>query len=390
MNHKDHKMCPLLWKHICINTDGGMSPCCEISQFQEADLEQDLQSLYNTEKFQTMRSAMLHNQTNSYCEKICYSTEKQGIKSKRLVEIEKYEKYLPSVFSGNENKKVDLSEVVDVDIKPSNYCNSRCVMCNNSRSSQYANESKLHNAYKGPVLVGGWYENYRKQLEQLYPNLYSLKINGGETTVMPEFPLVLESLKDNDKLRLSLNINNTIDVTKYVDIFSTLKRVDIDCSVEGYGSNNEYIRYPANWKTIHENLQKINDIAGKNKNINASFCMTVMSLNYVSWPNDFYQLVTEFDNFDKKPFVYFITQPESLLIQGLPQEMLDKGYQNVLELKSKFPSIDDDIVTMYKQYSEKGQDEIITKKLIKYTKYIDKARKINIREYIPEFENALS
>jgi ethanolamine utilization protein EutQ (cupin superfamily) len=390
MNHKNHKICPLLWKHLCINTDGGLSPCCEISQFQTVDLEKDLQSLYNTKEFQTMRSAMLSNQSNSYCEKICYSKEKQGIKSKRLAEIEKYEKHLPSVFSDSKQTEVSLSEIVDIDIKPSNYCNSRCVMCNNNRSSQYANESKLHNAYKGPVLVGGWYESYRKQLEQLYPDLYSLKINGGETTVMPEFPLVLESIKGNNELRLSLNINNTIDITKYIDIFSTLKRVDIDCSIEGYGSNNEYIRYPANWATVYNNLKKINKLVANYKNINASFCMTIMSLNYVSWPNDFYQLTTEFDNFEKKPFVYFITQPESLLIQGLPQQMLDKGYQNVLDLKAKLLELDNDIVETYKHYAEKGQDNLVTKKLISYTTYIDNARNINIKNYIPEIENALS
>ena len=229
MNHKNHKICPLLWKHLCINTDGGLSPCCEISQFQTVDLEKDLQSLYNTKEFQTMRSAMLSNQSTPYCEKICYSKEKQGIKSKRLAEIEKYEKHLPSVIADSTQTEVSLSEIVDIDIKPSNYCNSRCVMCNSNRSSQYANESKLHNAYKGPVLVGGWYASYKDQLEELYPTLYSLKINGGETTVMPEFSQVLESIKGNDELRLSLNINNTIDITKYIDIFSSLKRVGDIC-----------------------------------------------------------------------------------------------------------------------------------------------------------------
>lgn len=390
MNHKNHKICPLLWKHLCINTDGGLSPCCEISKFQKVNLKKDLQSLYNTDNFQKIRNAMLSNQSNPYCEKICYSKEKQGIKSKRLVEIEKYEKHFPFVFSNTKSAQVSLSEIKDIDIKPSNYCNSRCVMCNNNRSSQYANESKLHNEYKGPVLVGGWYNSYRKQLEELYPNLYSLKINGGETTVMPEFPLVLNSIKSNNNLKLSLNINNTIDITKYIDVFSTLKRVDIDCSVEGYGKNNEYIRYPANWKTVYENLKKINELVGKYRNINASFCMTILSLNYVSWPNDFYQLIKEFSNFEKKTFVYFITQPESLLIQGLPQQMLDKGYQNILSLKSKFPELDDDIVKTYKQYAKNGQDVLVTKKLVNYIKYIDSARNIDIKKYIPEIENALS
>jgi hypothetical protein len=115
-----------------------------------------------------------------------------------------------------------------------------------------------------------------------------------------------------------------------------------------------------------------------------------MSLNYFSWPNHFYQLITEFDNFDKDPFVYFITQPESLLIQGLPQNMLDQGYQNILNLKSKFPTLNNNIVNTYKQYAERGQDKLIKSKLIDYIAYIDKARNINIKNYIPEIENALS
>lgn len=391
MNHRSHKMCPLLWKHLCINTDGGMSPCCEISHFDKPmESSESLSTSYNSENFKKIRRSMLANQSNLHCENICYSKEQMGFESKRLQEIKNYEKQYGVAFNGNETEIGNVKDIDYFDIKPSNYCNSKCVMCNNNRSSQFALESKKHKGYKGPVLIGNWYNDNKHKLDQLYSKITKLKINGGETTVMPEFPIILESVRNNKNLKLQLNINNTIDITKYIDIFSSLKKVTIDCSVEGYGSNNEYIRYPANWSTVYNNLKKINDLVANYKNINASFCMTIMSLNYVSWPNDFYQLITEFDNFEKKPFVYFITQPESLLIQGLPQQMLDKGYQNVLDLKAKLPELDNDIVETYKQYAENGQDSLITKKLISYTTYIDTARNIDIKNYIPEIENALS
>ena len=391
MTSTNSLMCPLLWQHMCINTDGSLAPCCEITKFDEPlNPKQSLSVAYNSSNFKNIRRSMLENKTNPHCDKVCYSEERKGNTSKRLYEIKRYEKKFGVAFSGYETEEGSLKDINYLDFKPSNYCNSKCVMCNNNRSSKYATESKKHKGYTGPILVGGWYYDNQHKIEPLYDNVWRFKLNGGETTVMPEFEPIIRSVsevKHNDT-NLILNINNTVDITQYDEYLSKVKNISLVSSIEGWHTVNEYIRFPGDWQTIYRNIKTFDAWAQNKHNVDCSFGMTVMSLNYLDFPLTVQKLEQEFPNWSFD--VYILNQPKQLLVPGLTNEQLQLGLER---MEKVYPTLKQSTqnklahsLKYYRDVVKTGTNEKTRQRLKDYVQYIDNARNINIKNYIPELQ----
>lgn len=389
--HKDHKRCPLLWKHICVNTNGSLSPCCEITKFDSPmEVQESLSEAYNKPQFKRLRQQMLDGESNEHCERICYKRERQGFTSKRLSEIAKYEKKFGTAFTGKETTHGDIDEVNYLDVKPSNFCNSKCVMCNNNRSSQFALESKKHRDYKGPIVIGGWYPDNSYKFQDIYKRVWRYKINGGETSVMPELEQILKEVAEGESpnSQLVLNINNTFDITKFDNYLQRVNRVSIGHSIEGWGTVNDYIRYPAQWNSILPNLKKFHAYAQENKSVDSSLIMCIMSLNYLDFPNALLKMHKEFPSFDFH--VEPLHQPRQLRVNGLTRSQLELGLFRLnmvlRELPEHITSKLENIKRFYQQSAEQGTNQETRTKLIEYCSHMDHVRGINIQNYIPELQ----
>jgi len=390
MDHTQHKMCPLLWKHLCVNTDASLTPCCEIAsgtaRTKPLDPNKTLQEEYNSSEFKHVRQQMLSGETNLGCDKVCYSRERNGYKSKRLNEIEKFEVKYGYAFTGKETVDANIDDIVYLDIKPSNYCNSKCVMCNNNRSSQIALESKKYRNFKGPAIRGGWYNDNKHKLEPIYKRVWRFKVNGGETSTMPELETILKSLSvaGSPDTHLILNINNTVDITKFDHYLKTLNMISVVCSIEDWGKPNSYIRYPADWDTVYKNLQTIHQYSLDNTNVNMQFGILVLSLNFLSFPRLIEKLHQEFPNGDY--FIYHINQPEPLLVSGRTNKELKRGLKNLNNVMTRLPdSINKklhDTLKFYKKSVKIGTNSDVRKKFLNYINHIDTIRKINIKDYL--------
>ena len=126
----------------------------------------------------------------------------------------------------------------------------------------------------------------------------------------------------------------------------------------------------------------------ENSNVECYFGMTVMSLNYLDFPQTIKQLQSHFPNigFD----VYHLNQPKQLLVQGLTNEQLQLGLQRMEEV---YATLDQQIqkdlaytLKYYKDVASWGSNKTTRQMLKEYVQYIDKARNININNYIPELQ----
>lgn len=388
MNHKEHKLCPLLWKHLCVNTNGSLSPCCEFSSTFDKPLNptKSLREEINSENFLQLRQDMLDGKANSVCDRICYKKEQQGFDSKRLHEIKKYEDEYGAAFTGNETAHANVEDIDYLDIKPSNFCNSKCVMCNSNRSSQYALESKKHRNYTGPIIVGGWYNDNKHKIEPIYKKVWRFKINGGETSVMPELEEILKGVAEGKSKRaiVILNINNTFDITKYHEHLKEVHHVSIVHSIEDYGKANEYIRYPAKWNTVYDNLKTIYQYTQDNNNVISTFGILVLSLNFKTFP----YLVEKLHNEFPKNLYYFghIHQPQGFLVSGLTQIELEQGLKNLEDVMSRLPKdLNNSLKNthiFYKNAVENGTDFKVRQKMLDTIRHFDRVRNISIEDYI--------
>jgi organic radical activating enzyme len=182
-------------------------------------------------------------------------------------------------------------------LKPGNTCNLACRMCNAETSSGWYKDS--YNIAVKREGYTGTSQEYTKEFEHIrnsfnasnvdywdtftkwLPKLVYLDIYGGEPMLNPAlFDSLGRAVEANTQIQL--HTNGTIFNPKYLDTLTRYPKVRFAVSID---SDNEdelnYIRYPANAKTILSNLVKIAEFFKPHKNVELVITTTVTPLNIV-------------------------------------------------------------------------------------------------------------
>lgn len=116
-----------------------------------------------------------------------------------------------------------------------------------------------------------------KELKKQKNTLTRIDMYGGEPMLMLKQWKFLEQLIEDDlakNISLHYNTNGTIwDEEKY-NTLKEFKNVSIDFSIDGLEEQFEYMRFPANWNEVRNNMEEISKF-----NFDLSICHTVSSLN---------------------------------------------------------------------------------------------------------------
>ena len=204
---------------------------------------------------------------------------------------------------------------------------------------------------------------------------------------MPEFEQILEGVAKtkNNRTNLILNINNTVDITKYHEYLKDIHLVNIVHSIEGYGKENEYIRFPAKWDEVHANIKAMYDYSLENSNIVCTMGILVMALNFKTFPFLVEKLYNEFPQYTGY-YIGHIHQPEPWLVNALTNDELAEGLKNLEEVMSKLPAKLNERLEntyrFYKEWARKGSNRKIRKEMLKAIRHFDKVRNIDIKDYI--------
>lgn len=298
------QFCSLPWTGLDIGPQGGFRPCCKY-QHTIAD---NLTDYTNSHHLRDLRQQFLLNQTPSGCQR-CWDDEAAGLPSKRQLDL-KYS------FNG---QHPDLSELKLLSISFGNTCNLACVTCNSASSSRWSQDEKKidikqfdkelfhHNQYYKD-------ETFIKQLTSRCDNLIHLDIPGGEPFFANKdiHKNFLKSLSCPEKIKIHYTTNATIfPDNEFWEIWKNFRHVDIQLSIDGIGKQFEYIRYPALWYEVEQNIKKYQE----QPNIQLSISHTLSWLNilylenFLSWC-DQQQLPT--------PYIGPVSRPDFLSTRCLP------------------------------------------------------------------------
>ena len=106
--------------------------------------------------------------------------------------------------------------------------------------------------------------------EEMIKGARKIKIIGGEPTVAPDmFKLLDKAVQSGDASHIELsfytNITNMQD--KWLEQLAQFERVIVNCSLEGMGQMNDYLRPPSKWDSVWKHFDKLvkfaNTKAGK-------------------------------------------------------------------------------------------------------------------------------
>lgn len=270
--------CHSPWTNLDISPTGDIAPCCKFQtglydqhfNIQHHDLDDYVGSAFLT----TVKQEFQAGQWPRGCER-CRIEEENNIQSKRQLDFQRW--------STHYNKyNLDTDQWITASIAFGNTCNLKCITCNSETSSRWQKE------YQDIYGIDHKHVKFYKQdfvekfVEQA-PNVIHLDIPGGEPFLsgVAEQQQLLKYYIDSGQAS-KITLHYTTNVTVFPDhswwnLWQHFREVDLQLSIDGVGDKYEYIRYPASWSDIVQNVHRY--IVHHSGNIRLSVSHTVSAYN---------------------------------------------------------------------------------------------------------------
>lgn len=264
--------CQLKWNWSFISLNTGITRTCHRTS-ETVLTPENFKNFHNTDIVIDDRKKMLDGQwpesNCSYCKKI----EDVGGVSDRLRHIDIPNLY-PSELDQNPSSTTVTPTIVEVCL--TNTCNLSCLYCAPDLSSQINNENKKFGTFdlNGVKLdyVEPKFNSLIDSFWEWFPGGFSklkrLHVLGGEPFYQKEFEKLLDYIDQNPNPDCELNpITNLMCSEERLEFFiqkfrnlvaqKKIKRVDITCSIDCWGSEQEYVRWGIDLKTWERNFNRL-------------------------------------------------------------------------------------------------------------------------------------
>lgn len=278
------KRCVLAFTSIYIDPTGDIRPCCVSSTFDKKlnwNEVDTLEELYNAPQFLELRKSMVEGNPLPMCD-VCY---KGGTNLKDHWNKEWKHKLETSSLH---NDDYTISKVSYLDARFSNICNFKCRMCSPDLSSSW---------YEDFITVSGQAgKNYIDNMESIndnpvdkftdedIANIEHINVAGGEPFITADFFKLIDRITPEQASNVTMFVNTNLSTLFFkrrniIDILSKFKRVHLSCSCDGYGEIGEYQRTGFSSRKFFDNLEMLNQLARKYKNIDIGLEYTITTLN---------------------------------------------------------------------------------------------------------------
>lgn len=398
---KPKNFCTIPFTNFEIEASGRCNICCKrIDQITNSNgiaynvKDTPITEIWNSEYMNTLRQQFIDNEQPDECSK-CYTDEAVSGKSYRL------EKY---------NEEVDFINpvVTDLVLKLSNLCNQACVTCSPLDSSLWQAEFVKN---KIPLISVGITDEleflYRQDkfnddnLPALYDiakNLKFLHVRGGEPTIHKELHRYIEHIANAgyaSNISLVMNTNGMAYNPKFIEHCSKFKSAAILLSIDNVDSALEYMRWPAKWNKIHENMLQYSVLPIP---FYIGINMTMSVLNIL----DLEKTLDKFSEYNVRVWMdnSIVYGPQILSMRNMPQYLKEhavsklqkidfKKYKSYHILEKEKDSLINFIQLPPDHGMEFASNEDYTAALDKFLTPLDASRNIHFKECLPELYNLL-
>lgn len=362
--------CSLPWTGIDISPQGGFKPCCKYSQ----TISRDLQEYLDSQHLKLLQQEFLDGKKPIGCKR-CWDDEAAGLPSKRQLD-HRYS-------FDNQTPELDSWKIMSFSF--GNTCNLACVPCGSASSSRWAqDEKKLQNRGLFTERIIHNHEQFYRDWDFLdnllsrCDDLIHLDIPGGEpffadSAIHKKF---LSSLKHPEKIKIHYTTNGTVfPDNDFWNLWKKFRKIDIQLSIDGIESKFEYLRYPAKWKVLMENIDRYKDSLD---------CIQLSISHTVSWVNLLY--LDDFINWCKdhdlpRPYIGMVSAPRYLNPKALPEQVKkqirEMSNSGKLEIQQCLDYMD----------SENLEAEF--EKGIKWLKSLDQIRKTDFSQTFPKLQKII-
>lgn len=316
-------LCSLPWTAISNDPNGTVRPCCIYKDTIKNKLGNDyylqvdtIKEIFHSDYMNNLRQEFLSGIKPKGCQ-TCITDEANGYKSKRLI-------YLKNIDYSTVNEYPSEHQLII-----SNACNLKCRSCTPSHSSTWQAEMKLMTGSTGYSMpfnqVADSESVFWQTRHEWMTYITNLEVVGGEPFYIKKWQQLWNDMIDLG-IGKQININFTTNCT-LVDfdlldkLVNNFKHVSISLSIDGIGHIYEYLRFPAQWHEVYDNMKKYYKFYLNNINkVNINICHTI------GWLNSYY--LDQFHSFIYNEFpkmriwnnlVHF---PHHMALNSMPKDLV--------------------------------------------------------------------
>jgi len=304
--------CALPFVQYSTYNHGRYRLCC-MAKEPEQELNQfdmSMEEIWNSDYMRTVRKDMLEGKWRPECVE-CEHLERNGIGSSRQWENHKWGEYVADLDE-------TVAQPVQFDFRLGNLCNLQCQMCNKDASHLVSVERAQIVAQQGKPLEHEDWERITSDkkaallqpgidwetFEPMIPYAREIKMIGGEPTVSKDMFTLLDYCTENgyaENIELSFYTNITNMQDRWLEQLGQFKRVVVNCSLEGMGAMNDYLRPPSNWDSVWKNFTKLMDFASTKagKRIKVRVTTVNQITNALHLP-DFFEFLHDYQTTQKR------------------------------------------------------------------------------------------
>lgn len=363
--------CLAKWYQLTLYLQNGFNHSCHHPGPHKVpldELSQNYKALHNTQFKKQQMQKMLDGERPSECD-YCWRAEDSGHISDRVYKSASHWA-MPYIDNVLEKKTNDI-EPRYVEISFSNVCNFKCAYCSPDLSSQWHGEIEKYGPYPTSHNYNGfdWFKQigkmpirhsdpnpyvdaFWKWWPELYSNLHTLRLTGGEPLLSKDVWRMLDSIEQNPKsdLVLAINTNLCVDselidklINKVNNIQKNIREIQLFTSGEATSAQAEYIRYGLDYKAWQQNLEHLLDSTNCIVAV-----MTTVNLTNINSYCDFIRYLLDLRgrynktaNFNKVQFMTnFLRYPEFLSLTILDEQSKKRFADDVERLIAERGSFD--------------------------------------------------
>ena len=257
-------ICIAPFRTAVIDRDGTMLPCCEyMADIEQDNLKVNQFDIWWESGLDDLRNKMLTGVIDRGC-RHCHTKEKNPEHfGHRQFTNQQFQDQIDQVA----NESTHALKILEV--RFSNYCNLKCLMCGSESSSSITNEYLRHqekynklNVWMDPSPTVRWWENAEslRNFKNIVNDIEIITFTGGEPLIIPEVVELIDQLdcKKIKELQIITNLTRLSD--KFLKSIKRFAKVVIRVSLEGINKHNDYIRYGSDWKDIEKNINVLNKL----------------------------------------------------------------------------------------------------------------------------------
>lgn len=393
-----HSWCVNAYHALSGMNDGTTKICC-MHRPEENTMtlgNNTIDSIMDKKEFRKIRKALQNGVRHEGC-RLCWEEEDAGRQSKRLRDNERYQ------WEIQEGKIEPYQGLAKVELNLGNTCNLACRTCQATISSGwYKEEYEVYqkdkkDSYK---VFADKLKKYNltyaddspfwQDIESHLSTIRQFDFYGGEPFMIKKQWKLLQKAVDlgfAKNIELHYNTNGT-HWPKEIELWKHFKSINLSFSIDGVGEQFEYMRYPAKWNLVEQNIEKAIKLNEENKNMNISWCVTISNINIF----DLHETVNYWQQHYPHIGLYLnlVHHPEYFNINMLPKfakEIAIANIQNnIPKTNKKAWNYLDGIINFIKQGNP---DQEKWNKFIKRIETHDKYRNQDAKSTWPNLKNVL-